>query len=98
MSTMTVQILGKEYQVACPESEVEALTRAARFLDQKMAEIRSTGKVVGVDRIAVMAALNIANDYLSGQTALNETQDMFGHRIEQLSSKVDTALTNHKQV
>lgn len=59
-----ITILDKEYRVNCPESEREALERAARFLDRKMREIRHTGKVIGNDRVAVMAALNITYELL----------------------------------
>ncbi len=59
-----ITILDKEYRVNCPESEREALERAARFLDRKMREIRHTGKVIGNDRVAVMAALNITHELL----------------------------------
>ena len=97
-STVTVTILGKEYQVACPADQVDALTKAARFLDQQMEEIRSSGKVVGLDRVAVMAALNITNDYLSGQNALSETKSTVSKRISNLSDKVGAALAQHKQL
>ena len=97
-STVTVTILGKEYQVACPADEVDALTKAARFLDQQMEDIRSSGKVVGLDRVAVMAALNITHDYLSGQSTLSETRDTVGKRITSLSDKVGAALAQHKQL
>ncbi len=98
LSTVVVNILGKEYQVACPEEEVEALTKSARFLDQKMEEIRSSGKVVGLDRIAVMAALNITNAFLNGQDTLSETQGMMSERITHLTDKVSNALAQHKQL
>ena len=98
LSTVTVTILGKEYQVSCPADEVDALTRAARFLGQQMEDIRASGKVVGLDRVAVMAALNITNDYLSGQNALSETKDVVGQRITNLTEKVSSALAQHKQL
>jgi cell division protein ZapA len=97
-NTVTVTILDKEYQVSCPPEEVDALTQSARFLDRKMAEIRSSGKVVGLDRIAVMAALNITNDFLSGQSTLNQTADAFNARIAKLADKVGSALAQHKQM
>ncbi len=98
LSTVTVTILGKEYQVSCPADEVDALTRAARFLDEQMETIRASGKVVGLDRVAVMAALNITNDFLSGQSALNETKDAMSQRIASLTEKVAAALAQHKQL
>lgn len=56
---VTVRILGKDYHVMCPVSERANLERAAEYLDNKMRDIRSSGKVIGTERIAVMAALNI---------------------------------------
>ncbi|XOV83718.1 MAG: cell division protein ZapA [bacterium] len=97
-NTVRVTIMGKEYQVSCPADEVEALTRAAKFLDGQMEAIRASGKVVGLDRVAVMAALNITNDYLSGQSVLNETKDAVGQRLANLNTKVEAALANHKQL
>ncbi|MDH5592316.1 MAG: cell division protein ZapA, partial [Gammaproteobacteria bacterium] len=61
-SPVSVSILGKEYQIACPEEEKDALLSSAQLLHKNMEQIRSTGKVVGLDRIAVMAALNLANE------------------------------------
>lgn len=61
---LDVSILGREYRIACEEHERESLLQAVAHLDTRMREIRDTGKVLGVDRIAVMAALNMANDLL----------------------------------
>jgi cell division protein ZapA len=62
--TLAVTLLGREYKVACKESERAELSDAVAFLDTRMREIRDGGKVAGTDRIAVMAALNIANELL----------------------------------
>ena len=62
--TLDVHLLGRDYKVACKENERAELMDAVAFLDQRMREIRGTGKTAGVDRIAVMAALNIANELL----------------------------------
>ena len=61
---LDVSILGREFRVGCHESERDALLQAVAHLDSRMREIRDGGKVNGIDRIAVMAALNIANDLL----------------------------------
>jgi cell division protein ZapA len=84
--------LDKDYQVACPTEEQDALQRAAAYLQAKMRDIRTTGKVVGSDRIAVMAALNMAHDLLekdAGQTQFNTT---FTERIRLLADKVESTL------
>ena len=65
---VSVRILEKEYQVACPANERTDLLDSAELLNAKMREIRDSGKVVGLDRIAVMAALNMANELLKVQS------------------------------
>ena len=97
-TTVSVNILGKEYQVSCPDDEVDALTSAARFLDDQMNEIRSSGKVVGLDRIAVMAALNITHELLNGKSSRAATDDAVNDRISSLAEKVTAALAQHKQM
>lgn len=59
-----VQILGKEYPIACPPEEQHDLLLAARYLDEKMRLIRDTGRIIGTERIAVMASLNLAHELL----------------------------------
>ena len=66
-NTVTLKILDKEYQVACPPEEQTALMQAGQFLDQKMRGIRTSGKVIGLERIAVMAALNISYEMLQAK-------------------------------
>ncbi|MCG5494443.1 cell division protein ZapA [Ectothiorhodospira variabilis] len=85
---VTVQILGKEYRVACPEEQRHALIASANLLDRRMKEIRDTGKVVGGDRIAVMAALNITHELLT----LKDQQADVDKRIQALRARVDSAL------
>ena len=91
--TVTVSILDKDYQVNCRPDEVAELKRSASYLDMKMREIKTGSSVLGLDRIAVMAALNIANDFL-GET--DKTTDVIKHQateIQSLSVKLDQALS-----
>jgi cell division protein ZapA len=97
-TTVSVKILDKEYQVSCPQEEVEALTASARFLDKQMREIRETGKVFGLDRIAVMAALNIANELLQKRGQLNSIQSEVNGRARNLTDRIMVALAEHKQL
>ncbi|WOJ97545.1 cell division protein ZapA [Congregibacter brevis] len=69
-STFSVTILEKEYQVACPEDQQAELLLSARHLDEQMRAIRSTGKVIGLERIAVMAALNISHELLQARNGV----------------------------
>lgn len=67
--TLDIHLLGRDYKVACREDERADLLEAVTFLDQRMREIRGTGKTAGIDRIAVMAALNIASELLRERKA-----------------------------
>ena len=67
--TLDISILGREFKVACKETERAELSEAVALLDRRMREIRDAGKVTGTDRIAVMAALNIAHDLLRERRA-----------------------------
>ena len=62
IETVTVRILDKDYQVSCPPEEKDALMKAARTLDERMRAIRSSGTVIGLERMAIMAALNLVYD------------------------------------
>ncbi len=95
---VSIRILEKEYQVACPAAEEPDLIAAADLLNQSMRDIRDRGKVVGLDRVAVMAALNLANEVLKFRSRDEELNNSFGSRIESLRDKLDTALGNSKQL
>jgi cell division protein ZapA len=62
---LTINLLGREFRVACKEGEESALLASVEFVNRRMKEVRDTGKVVGNERIALMAALNIAHELLS---------------------------------
>ena len=91
-SSVTVHILDKEYSIMCPQEERANLVSAARYLDGKMREIRSSGKVIGADRIAVMAALNITHDLLHKQQRLDQEADSTRAKVRDLLERVDGAL------
>ena len=89
---VTVTILDREYRVACREEDKEALLASARYLSDKMREIRDSGKIVGVDRIAVMAALNITNEFLSEREEHSRARRTTDERIRALVERIDEAL------
>jgi cell division protein ZapA len=95
---MRVHILDKEYLVACPENEREALFASAELLTGKMKEIRDSGKVVGADRIAVMAALNMAHELLGHKASKDDYQHSISKRIRALQDKIDIALNQGNQL
>lgn len=89
ISTTFVNILDKEYQVACPEGEKAALNRAAHDLDKRMRAIRSSGAIVGLERIAVMAALNLCHE-LQQRNADPDSIDT--ETLERIAKKLDAVL------
>lgn len=95
---MRVQILDKEYLVACPDDEREALFASAEYLSGKMKEIRDSGKIVGADRIAVMAALNMAHELLEQRYNKDDYQHNISKRIRALQDKIDLALNQGNQL
>jgi cell division protein ZapA len=90
---VTVTILDKDYLISCSDEERDQLHTAAAFLNQKMKEMKSAGKVVGTERIAVMAALNIAHELLACRQHSNETSTSIDSTVRRLQSKIDEALT-----
>ncbi len=86
--TLSVHILGKDYQVACPSDEREALLDAALELDRRMKSIRQTGSVIGVERIAVMAALNLAHEVISNPK-VDDSQDEL---LTEIHQRIDAVL------
>jgi len=93
-----VRILEKEYQVACPVEERTDLLDSAEFLNAKMREIRDGGQVIGLDRIAVMAALNIANELLKFRNRDSTLSSDVGVRLRNLRERVESALAQGQQL
>jgi cell division protein ZapA len=92
---LTIQILGREFRVACPEGEETQLHSSVDFLNQRMKELRDTGKVTGNERIAIMAALNIAHEFLAhkrGKGASSVDAADFRRRIASMQETLDSAL------
>ena len=96
-TAVTVHIMGKEYLIACSDEERQGLLQSARFLDQKMSEIRNSGKIIGTDRIAVMAALNIAHELLTQGSSNDIQQQAMSSRIRGLQTKIEDALQQSRQ-
>ena len=94
--TVTVKILEKEYQVACPAEQEAELMVSAKYLDKQMRGIRDTGKVIGLERIAVMAALNISYELL--QASEHGETEPAGESVRHLNRKLDDALYQLRQL
>jgi cell division protein ZapA len=95
---LTVRILDKEYRVACGEGEEDALMASARYLDKRMREVRSSGKVIGTDKIAVIVALNLAHDLLELKAKQDDSVDSAGRRLRLLRERIEVALNDSNQL
>jgi cell division protein ZapA len=94
-STLEVFILDKSYRINCPESEQESLRSSAQYLDRKMREIRASGKVIGLERIAVIAALNISHELLSASRRMDAESDSKAE-LSRLISKIEKTLDGYQ--
>jgi cell division protein ZapA len=91
---VSVRILDKEYRIGCQEGEQQSLIASAQYVDRRMREIRQTGRVIGSDRIAVMAALNIAHELLEARRDLERGEQALNQRIHSLQKKIELALAS----
>jgi cell division protein ZapA len=90
---LDVSIMGRNYRVTCADEEREALLAAVAYVDKKMTEIKAASKVAGTERIAVMAALNIANELLSIKIGSGFDIAELKRRMNSVQSKLDQALS-----
>jgi cell division protein ZapA len=95
---LDVTIMGREFRVACPEDEQQALLDSVAYLDKKMREIRDTGKVIGVERIAIMAALNIAHEFLGTRLAGSFDIGEYKRRMNIMQAQIDQALADQDEL
>ena len=91
IKAVDVNIMGREFAVACSEEEREGLMTAVGYLDKKMREIRDTGKVVGVERVAIMAALNLSHELLTVRSNGFDIGDL-KRRIISMQEQIDEAV------
>ena len=104
-TTLDVSILGREYRVGCKQSERDELLLAVQLLDRRMREIRDAGKIAGTERIAVMAALNIAHELLQAKaghvgaaTAASFDSAGVRRRISAMQSAIDRAMADQDKL
>ena len=98
VKNLDVTILDRQYRVACPDDERESLMASVAYLDQKMREIKSAGKIAGADRIAVMAALNITHELLSAKTGAGFDIAEYKRRMISMNSLVDEGLAAQEKL
>ena len=98
VTRVSVRLLDREYQVACPAEERADLLDSAEYLDTKMREVRDAGKVVGLDRIAVISALNLANELIKLRRNGSVVDSDLGSKIRTLRERVESALEKGQQL
>jgi cell division protein ZapA len=93
-NAVTISLLGREFRVSCPEGEQKTLMASVDYLNRRMKEVRDTGKVVGNERIAIMAALNIAHELMSNHGKAPGAAESAGirRRITAMQETLDSAL------
>ncbi len=96
--TVEVSLLGRTYRVACEDDERESLMQAVAYLETKMNEIRNAGKVTGAERIAVMAALNVAHELLSVRLGSKFDVGQAKRRLSAIESKIDAAIAKQENL
>jgi cell division protein ZapA len=97
--SLDVAIMGRTYKVACSDEEREALLSAVAYLDRKMTEIKTAGKVSGAERIAVMAALNIAHEFLIAKdNAAGFDTESARRRMAAMEATLDQALAPQERL
>ncbi|MES2499072.1 MAG: cell division protein ZapA [Pseudomonadota bacterium] len=95
--SIDVNIMGREFAVACTDEERAGLLEAVRYLDKKMHDIRDTGKVVGVERIAIMAALNLSHELLHTKTGDVDIGD-YKRRISLMQNQIDELMLDQNKL
>ncbi len=98
VQTLDVKILDRDLRVACPEDERAELLDAVAYLDKKMREIRDTGKVASVERIAIMAALNIAHELLTTRLGTGFDMAEFKRRMDSMQATIDATLMEQDEL
>ena len=88
---LTIKIMDKEYRIACPEEEKDNLKASAELLNEKLGEIKQQGSVIGTERIAIMAALNMSHEILHSQSLVVEHGEL-NQRIEELSERISNSM------
>lgn len=95
--TTTIEILSKQYPVRCSEAEVNSLQMAAKLLNQKMSEVQESGKAINLERIAIITALNLANQLLQTDTQKSSAMQTINQRLTSMQSKLEAALQESMQ-
>jgi len=91
---ISVSILGRDYQFTCAPEEQQALKAAAALLDERMREIKKSGNLMALERVAVMTALNLADELLKLKSRDQQRTEQVDNRLRRLADQVDSALSS----
>lgn len=95
---VSVKILDKEYRIACPADERNALLASADMLNTRMQDLKDSGNVIGTDRIAVMAALNMTHEMIELQDDSSSVSKTLNKRVAKMQEKIEETLQDTKQL
>ena len=95
---LDINLMGREFKVACPEGEEKQLLASVDYLNQRMREIKASGRVVGNERIAMLTALNITHEFLTKQTPKGFDMADVRRRIESMQASIDDALAEQDKL
>ena len=98
VDTVSITILGREYQISCPPDEEEALRKSAKYLDKQMEKVKSRGSTLAFEKVAVMAALNICHELLQQSRQAESSESDAQGRIRSLQQKIESALQSSRQM
>lgn len=98
VKNVDVTILDRQYRIACPDDERESLMASVAYIDQKMREIKEGGKIAGTDRIAVMAALNVAHELLTANTGAGFDIGEYKRKMVSMNSLIDDAMASQEKL
>lgn len=92
---VTVTIMAREFIIACPEGQEKSLLDSVQYLNQKIDLIESQGSIVGIDRIIIMAALNITNELINQSPSDDLSLSQFRHKISSIEHQIDEVLAQN---
>ena len=96
--SLQITIMGRDFRVACPEEEQAGLLEAVDYLNKKMLEIRDGGKVIGLERIAIMAALNISHEFLTTKVGDGFDMGEIKRRMNRMETVIDQAMSEQTKL
>ena len=98
VDTVSISILGRDYQISCPPSEEEALRKSARYLDKQMSKVKKASSTLAFEKVAIMAAINICHELLQQSEEAEESESSSIEKIQSLQQKIERAIQDSRQI